>query len=308
MSFSKNIKNGSFWNVGFCNYTPEELIDKKGLPNIQWVKHPYKDRFFADPFILKVTDSEIVVFVEEYVFDNPPGLIVELVIDRETKELKQRFEMLRLPSHLSYPAIIRKGDEILVYPENGASGKLNVYRYDAVTHKLVDPCTIHEEAIYDATIHQKADGSCIMVATKQPDILENAYLFGAPSYNGPYTQIGDTPFQPDRSCARMAGNFFEAYGQLYRPAQDCVSRYGSGTAIMQFDAITKKEQKLFTLRPQSYKFNLGLHTINFFEGLCVIDGYGYLYPTLGRIYASKAVEKLRDFAKSKTWKRNGSLL
>lgn len=298
MSFSKNIKNGSFWNIGFCDYTPENLIEKKSLPQIQWMKHPYKDRFFADPFILKVTESEIVVFVEEYVFNNPPGLIVELVIDRKTKRLKQRYEMLRISTHLSYPAIIRKGDEILVYPENGASGRLNVYRYDSENHKLVDPHPIHDEAIFDATIHQKTDGNCIMVATKQPDNLENAYLFCAPSYEGPYKQIGDKPFQPDRSCARMAGNFFEAFGQLYRPAQDCVSRYGAGTAIMEFDTTTNKEQKIFTLRPQSYKYNLGLHTINFHDGICVIDGYGYLYPTLGRLYASKTVEKIRKIAKS----------
>lgn len=56
MSFSKSIKNGSFWNIGFCYYTPEKLMDKKELPNIQWMRHPYKDRFFADPFILKITD------------------------------------------------------------------------------------------------------------------------------------------------------------------------------------------------------------------------------------------------------------
>lgn len=298
MGFIKDIKNGSFWNIGFCDYTPEMLIKNKALPKIQWMKHPYKDRFFADPFILNVTESEITVFVEEYVFDNPPGLIVELVLDKKTKQLKKRFELLRLESHLSYPAIIRKGDEILVYPENGASGKLNIYHYDAENHKLVDPYLIHEEAVFDATIIQKTDGSCIMVATKHPDNLENAYLFYASSLGGPFNLIDDVPFQPDRSCARMAGNFFEAFGQLYRPAQDCVSRYGSGIAIMQFDTTTNKEQKVFTLRPQSYNYNLGLHTINFHQGICVIDGYGYLYPTLGRLYASKEVGRIRKFVKS----------
>lgn len=34
MSFSKNIKNGSFWNIGLCDYTPEELIEKKSLAKI----------------------------------------------------------------------------------------------------------------------------------------------------------------------------------------------------------------------------------------------------------------------------------
>ena len=70
MSFLNNIKNGSCWNIGFCEYTPEMLIKNRALPTIQWMKHPYKDRFFADPFILKVTDMEIVVLAEEYVFDN----------------------------------------------------------------------------------------------------------------------------------------------------------------------------------------------------------------------------------------------
>lgn len=297
MSFFKDIKNCSYWNIGFCNCTTEQLINNKTLPSIQWMKHPYKDRFFADPFILKVTDTEIVVFAEEFVFDNPPGLIVELVIDKYTKKLKQRYEMLRLSTHLSYPVIIRNGDKTLVYPENGASGKLNIYRYDAENHKLVDPHLIHEEGIFDATIQHITEGKCIMVATKLPDNLSSAYLYCSPSYEGPYIQIGDQPFQSDRSCARMAGNFFEAFGNLYRPAQDCVSRYGAGIAIMQFDINNNKEQKLFTLRSQSYEYNLGFHTINFHDNLCVVDGYGYLYPTLGRIYASKEVGKLRQFIK-----------
>jgi len=40
-----------------------------------------------------------------------------------------------------------------------------------------------------------------------------------------------------------------------------------------------------------------LHTINFHEGLCVVDGLGYLYPRLGRWYASPKMEKIRTIAK-----------
>lgn len=298
MSFIKNIKNGSFWNVGFCDYTPENLIEKKKLPKIIWLKHPYKDRFFADPFILEVSESEIVVFVEEYVFDNPPGLLVELVIDRQTMKLKQRYELLRLPTHLSYPAIIRKDGEIYVYPESGASGRLNVYKYDAVNHKLVDPVCILDESVFDATICQLSDNFSLMVATKNPKNLEDAYLYKGESLLGPFTQRGVVPFKSDKESARMAGDFFMAFGNLYRPAQDCLTRYGSAISVMSVDPIRNKEQKALELRPQDYKYNLGIHTINFYKGLCVIDGYGYLYPTLGRIYASKLMEKVRKFAKS----------
>lgn len=298
MGFLKNIQNGSFWNIGFCDYTPENLIEKKSLPKIKWLKHPFRDRFFADPFILEVSATEIVVFVEEYVFANPPGLIVELVIDRKSMKLKQRYELLRLPTHLSYPAIIRNDREILVYPENGASGKLNVYKYDAENHKLVEPDCILDEAVFDATICQLNDSYSLMVATKNPNNLEDAYLYQSESVLGPFTQKGNVPFKSDKGCARMAGDFFVAFGNLYRPTQDCLSRYGSAISIMSFDATSYKEQKAFELRPQDYEYNLGIHTINFHKGLCVIDGYGYLYPTLGRIYASKQMEKVRNFVKS----------
>jgi hypothetical protein len=96
----------------------------------------------------------------------------------------------------------------------------------------------------------------------------------------------------------MAGDFFEAYGALYRPAQDCTARYGSAISIMSFDTLTIQESLECRLKPQDYDYNLGLHTINFHEGLCVIDGCGYRYPTLGRVYASKPMVKLRNFAKS----------
>ena len=33
----------------------------------------------------------------------------------------------------------------------------------------------------------------------------------------------------------------------------------------------------------SFKYNLGLHTLNFQDDLCVLDGYGYLYPITGRV-------------------------
>jgi hypothetical protein len=298
MSLLRNIQNNSYWNIGFCDLTPEQLIADKCLPKIQWMKHPYKDRFFADPFILNITETEIIVFVEEYVFDNPPGLIVELVLDRKTKKLKQRYELLRLPTHLSYPAIIRKGNEIYVYPENGASCRLNLYQYDAELHKLVNPKCIHEDSLFDSTIYVRPNGNTLMVATKHPNNLENAYLFMGASITGPFKQIGELPFQPYRSCARMAGDFFEAYGSLYRPAQDCTRRYGSAISIMNFDVHTSQERLAFQLKPHDYDYNLGLHTINFHNGLCVVDGYGYLYPTLGRIYASRPMATLKDIAKS----------
>lgn len=293
MGFLKNIQNGSNWNIGFCDMTPEELVAEKRLKPIQWLKHPYKDRFFADPFIYNVTENEIVVFVEEFVFHNPIGLIVELVIDRASKKLKQRYELLRLPSHLSYPAIIRYEGEIYVYPENGHAGLLNLYRYDAQNHQLIEPECILYEPVADSTILKIANDIFMLVATKYPDNQENAYLYQSSSLRGGFELVCNRPLQTFRNCSRPAGDFFSAYGQLYRPAQNCEGSYGASINIMETDLTKGVEKIAFDLKPQGKRYPIGLHTINFYEGLCVVDGLGYLYPTLGRWYTSPLMTKLR---------------
>ena len=124
-------------------------MEKKALNKVQWLKHPYRDRWFADPFIFKVTDSEIIVFVEECPIERPKGILCELVIDRKTKRLKERYVLLESDTHLSYPAFIRQNGTVYVYPENGASGKLNIYEYDETNHRLVNPKCILEKSVAD---------------------------------------------------------------------------------------------------------------------------------------------------------------
>lgn len=284
MNIIRKIQYNQNWNIGFCNQTPEELISDKQLRSVRWMKHSYRDRWFADPFIYKVTESEIVVFVEECPIENPKGIICELVIDRKSMRLKERYVLLELDTHLSYPAIIRHKGRVYVYPENGASGKLNIYEYDNKNHKLVNPVCILNEAVADATIVE-LDGQYYMSATKFPETENKAYLYGADSPFGPFSQIIESSYQAERFCSRQGGNWFIFNSKTYRPAQDCVERYGAGLSIMQSDIKGKsiKEKFLFQLKPNCWRYNLGLHTINFCDKFCVIDGYGFLFPSVARI-------------------------
>lgn len=100
--------NNQNWNIGFTEITPDKLIQSGKLPKIHWLKHQYKDRFFADPFILKADESIVEVLVEEYEFKaNSKGIIVKLVVDRNSARLINRIELLKLDTHLSYPFIER---------------------------------------------------------------------------------------------------------------------------------------------------------------------------------------------------------
>lgn len=284
MNLLRKIQYNQYWNIGFCEQTPEDLVRDKQLKSVRWLKHPYRDRWFADPFILKVTDEEIVVFVEECPVENPKGIICELVIDRRTMRLKERYVLLELDTHLSYPAIIRHKDKVYVYPENGASGKLNIYEYDDKNHQLVNPICILNEAVADATIVER-NGCYYMSATKFPKTQQEAYLFVSQSPLGPFRQVGTDPYQTNKACSRQGGNWFEAYGSIYRPAQNCEVRYGGGLSIMNSDLRNGfSEKQIFQLGPVKGRYRLGLHTLNFNDGLCVIDGYGYYYPVLGELY------------------------
>lgn len=270
------------WNIGFCDLLPEDLIKNKKLPIVRWMKHSYRDRWFADPFILWASDEEIVVFVEECPIDVPKGILCELHIDRRSMRLKERYVLLERETHLSYPAIIEYNGKTYVYPENGASGQLNIYEYDETDHKLINPVCILNEAVADATI-MKEGNRFLLIATRFPDTQEKAFFYESSSIFGPFKPIKDIPFKTSKAEARPGGNWMHVYGALYRPAQNCSQVYGGSLKIMYVDLINEKEQVECELNPQGFKYNLGLHTINFCNGLCVVDGCGYYHPVIARV-------------------------
>lgn len=285
MNLLRKIQYNQFWNIGFCQQNPEDFICEKTLRPVQWLKHPYRDRWFADPFILKVTDDEIVVFVEECPIENPKGIICELVIDRKTMCLKERYVLLEKDTHLSYPAIIRHEGKVYVYPENGASDILNIYEYNEAKHSLINPVCILREAVADATIINQGD-VFFMTATKFPESQKRLFLYKSFSLLGPYKQVGHIPVQESISCSRNGGDYFYAYGRLYRVAQNCSVRYGGALSIMNVDSIERYDEiNEFGVYPEPGRYSLGLHSLNFKEGVCVVDSLGYLFPFLGRLYS-----------------------
>ena len=94
IQYIKEIK----YNIGFIDGDLESVI--KGDPiKVNWLKHSYKDRWFADPFILDVTESEILVLVEEWYDPIGRGRISRLTIDRKEYTLKDIKTILELDCH-----------------------------------------------------------------------------------------------------------------------------------------------------------------------------------------------------------------
>jgi len=285
MNWKSRLFYSQNWNIGFCEQTPDYLIEKEELSKVRWLKHPYRDRWFADPFIYRVTEKDIVVFVEECLIDNPKGIICELIIDRKTMRLKERYVLLELDTHLSYPAIVEMGGSVYVYPENGASGKLRIYEYDSENHKLINPVCILDEAVADSTIISY-NGTYYLIATLSECSTDGAYLYKSKDLMGPYTKVAQYPVQKGFNSSRPAGNWIRLNKEIFRPVQNCEKRYGGGMRIMKVkNIIPYDEHFLFAIVPKSYKYHLGTHTLNYSNDgeLTAIDGYGYFYPTLGRL-------------------------
>ena len=53
------------YEIGFLDNTVDDIINGRPL-NMKLMKHNFKDRWFADPFILEVTENTIELLVEEY--------------------------------------------------------------------------------------------------------------------------------------------------------------------------------------------------------------------------------------------------
>lgn len=273
------------WNIGFCALSKEQFISAKNFGKIEWMKHSYKDRWFADPFIFKVTNEDIIVFVEECNIENPKGILCELVIDKKSKKLKHRYVLLELDTHLSYPFIINSEGKTYVCPENGASGCLNIYEYDNINHKLIKPQLLLKEAVADASIFIHK-GKTLMIATKFPETQENAFVYEAENFMSKFNQCSKHPFATTKNSSRPGGDWISIGDKVFRPAQNCEKMYGGSLKVMSvsINGNQVSEYTYFEIFPFTYKYNLGLHTINFNEGYCVIDSCGYLHPICGRIY------------------------
>ena len=173
------------WDVAYGDY--DESIIRSGLNGLTFhvVINPYKKKWFADPFILDVNNKELHLLVEEFDRDVKKGRIAHLVIDKMTDKIVDCKIILDLPTHLSFPAIYRVGDEIFVHPENSKSCKSYIYRYDRVADALVEPVCICEEPLADAII-VKRNGGYEIYATRDPKPNGNILIrYGSDKLTGP---------------------------------------------------------------------------------------------------------------------------
>lgn len=287
------------WEIGFVDNTLEGIIAGEPL-RVNWVNLPFRDRWFADPFILDYNDDDIIVLAEEYADDFLRGRIAKLIIGRKTYKLKSWKIILDLHTHLSFPRIDRTANGIYIHPENNNSGCHTIYKYDSDKDELKEGHIICDQRLTDAVM-LNYKGRDLLFSTYTPTANGSVlHVFERSENNELYKEIDTIEF-PSR-VARMAGDFFEVNGKLYRPAQDCNGEYGYAVILQEVNHINDKWQFRDIRRITSPHpvLKRGCHTFNHYKDMLVIDVKGYRFPFVGKILEmlrQPTGKKMKDFTK-----------
>lgn len=257
------------WNVGFVDVDISKIM--KGYDyKITWMKHSFRDRFFADPFLLSSDDQYYWILAEEYLFVEGKGKIVKLKVDKKSKELIDRSLLIETEFHMSYPFVYNDH----IYAEQSASG--NWVRYD------IDGCNpelVSENAFIDGTIFNDGNQEWLFatkINSSKSDACKKLYRYkmikGYPEVNS------EMLIKNDMLASRPGGNFFMWNNNWYRVAQTSSEKvYGEEIEICkiiictdsQYDEVV--EAKVSS--KQENRFNMGLHTFNSYEDVIIVDGF-----------------------------------
>lgn len=281
MNFKRYIKSltADSWALGFVRGGMQSIMESDHF-EVDWVKMP-KDRWFADPFVLDVTDEEILLLVEDFPYATKKGIISLLHINRATMEIAAPKELLELPTHLSFPAIWRKDGHIYVYPESAGSGRLDMYEYQPKSETLTLVKTICDDIVWDSYITE-AFGEPLMFTASKDDYQLDIYRWDIKKERF----VSSLQIPSDIKNSRMGGAVFEYKGEWYYPAQNCEKTYGGAIEIKRLQVesgMLKVEGVVKHLESTNPRFPLGLHTLNEYKGVVVIDVKGYRYGKLGAL-------------------------
>ena len=276
------------WEIGFLDNTFEGIVRGDKL-KLTLVTHNFPNSWFADPFILDVTDDTIIVLVEEMTKKISKGRISKLVIDRRNNYVIEKKVILERPGHLSFPIIYRKDDKIYVYPENSEDGVLNIYEYNPINDDMTLIHELSDKPLTDA-VFTDLFGKPQLFTTK----AEYANGFQLDQYEWSDTKqqfvyVTSSIF-PER-IARMAGYFFKVNGKVYRPAQESNTNYGHAISLQETSFVDGKWVFREVRRMTSPHFELSqsFHTLNSYKGVIVVDVLGKRYPLASKMVNVAAV-------------------
>ena len=208
--------------------TRDRLADEgppAGLQGFQAVDPP-SGQFYADPFV--VTDGPTTrLYVEDSPVGRHRGRIVELT--RVANGWTEPVVVLADLNHRAYPHVARTSKGLLMTPDNGRAGGVDLFRHAGADAGwvLVGHC-LDRLAASDPTLleHDGRFWLFVAVTGRGMNPWDELHLYSAPDLEGPWHPHPANPVVADVRRARPAGRIFRVDDAFIRPAQDCSTAYG----------------------------------------------------------------------------------
>ena len=236
---------------------------------------PPLDRFWADPFPVQVGNDHYI-FHEELLFSTGKGSIVLTVVD-DKGPVAPPIPVLETDYHLSYPFVFQWDGDFFMMPETASRRQVELYRcVDFPARWKLERVVLRDLKALDPTPALLL-GRWWLFANAPAygaGSMDELHLFYSDSPLGPWTPHRANPIKSDVRSARPAGRIFENYGEFYRPAQDCSTRYGSAVVInriLQLNPETYEEIEMGKVGPDWDPQVEGVHTFNTAGNITVID-------------------------------------
>jgi len=275
------------WSIGVASFqqsSTSELLPKlPPLRELHWIE-PGARRFIADPFLARVGEAT-TLFFEEFFYSDGKGRLKAMPLDSFGRAAGPEVIILEKPYHLSFPFVFEHPsdpDAIFLLPEQGDSGSTVLYRSAKATAASllrfqqdtvllagfggIDPVVVEWNGHFYLFVTNGSFGN----------IDNNLQLFVSENLRGPYRAHPNNPIKLGLRGSRMAGPLFLHRDALYRPAQDCKSRYGAQVILHRVDHLSPndyRETEAAIFSPDATSpYGLASHTVVWYEGLFATDG------------------------------------
>ena len=239
---------------------------------------PPKDRFYADPFVIR--ENEInYVFIEELIYKTNKGHISVIEVD-DYGNFNKPIKIIDKKYHLSYPHVFKNKKDYFLIPDSASNKTIELYICVEFPYKWEFHMTLMENIrAVDSTIFHYKNKYWLFT-----NIVENE---GASSWDELFLFYADrletktwnphpmNPIISDVRKSRPAGNIFIRDGKIIRPSQDCSVRYGYGVKLNEIITINENEYKeieIDSIEPNWEEKVKGVHTFNCNENFTIIDG------------------------------------
>jgi hypothetical protein len=267
----------ALWGLGIVFAPIARFLDESFVPEVRWLDVAPFRQYFADPFarVAPTTPGTLEVYCEAYDYTRRRGHIVAFPLRAERGEcfVGEPRVALAAPHHVSFPCLVEDGDELYCVPEQGATGRVTLYRRERrAPHAFVPLADLVQgfEAA-DPVLFRHGGLHWLFVTDRACGL----HAFYANEIRGPFARHPKNPLRRDRGWTRAAGSPFVHEGRIFRAVQDGRLRYGGAAAITEIvtlDPEAFEERIVRRIGPFDRRFPLGLHTISAAGDATLIDG------------------------------------